>query len=105
MTHTNVGTKNAWEYDHKDHVILSTAFQELREADVIGYRYGVGSFFVSYYFFEKNFKWRNSTKFFAAFASAVMTYNLYTHKSRQYYAHLASKFNQRVSIQLSSMMN
>ena len=105
MTSTTFLASRDFEYDHKDHVILSTAYEELKKADTIGYRFGLASFFGSYILYERWFRIKFATRFTAAFITGVSVYNLYTHKSRSYYDHLATSFNSKVSLELNSMMN
>ena len=102
---TNFLASKDFEYDHKDQVIMSTAFKELKEADTIGFRYGLASSFGSYLLFERAFRWSFGTKLFGSVIAGVSIYNIYTHKSRSYYDHLASSFNRRVSLELNSMMH
>ena len=94
-----------YEYDYRDKVVLNTAFKELQEDDVTGYRYGLFTLAGSYLLLDRTTRLTRSTKFFGSFFLGVTAYNLYTHKSRSYYAHLAARFNKKTSIALNQMMS
>ena len=94
-----------YAYDYKDRVVLLTAFEELKEANAKGYRYGLITFAASYVILNKSLKWTRNTKGLAALVTGVSASNLYTHKARSYYAHAASNFNRKTSIALNSMMS
>jgi len=93
-----------FQYDHKDQVVLSTAFSELKEDATRGYTYGLLTWGASFLALDRSFRWGRSTKTFASFILGVATYNLYTHKSRAYYDHLSQNFNRKTSLQLNAMM-
>ncbi len=94
-----------FEYDHKDYVILSTAFRELKDDDTVGYRLGLASVVGTHIGLEKITRWGSKTCFFLGFLTGVSVYNMWTHKSKSYYDHIAQKVNRKVSLELNSMIN
>lgn len=94
-----------FEYDFKEKVVIQAAFKELQDDDARGYTYGLLSLAGSYLLLDRTTRFARSTKFLAGFFLGVTTYNLYTHKSRSYYAHLAARFNKKTSIALNQMMS
>ncbi len=93
-----------FQYDHRDHVTLTTAFRELKEDAERGYTYGLLTWAGSYFLFDRTFRWGRSSKTITSFVLGVTAYNMYTHKSRAYYDHLSQNFNRKTSLQLNSMM-
>lgn len=94
-----------YEYDYKDKVVLQAAFKELQDDDSRGYTYGLITLAGSYFGLDRTTRFARSTKFLGGFFLGVAAYNLYTHKSRSYYAHLAARFNKKSSIALNQMMS
>lgn len=94
-----------YEYDYRDKAVINAAFKELQQDDVRGYRYGLLTLAGSYLLLDRTTRLTRSTKFLTGFFLGVGAYNLYTHKSRSYYGHLAARFNQKTSIALNQMMS
>eukprot|EP01016_Furgasonia_blochmanni_P023543 TRINITY_DN253_c0_g1_i4.p1 TRINITY_DN253_c0_g1~~TRINITY_DN253_c0_g1_i4.p1 ORF type:complete len:186 (+),score=49.78 TRINITY_DN253_c0_g1_i4:66-623(+) len=92
-------------YDHHDATILRAAYDEFREDEHRGFYLGLGVWALSYAGLRSTFGYKKGLTGIASFIFGVSAYNLWTHKSRTYYARYAQQVNSNVSRQINYLMD
>ena len=94
-----------FQYDEKDVSKIKVAFDELKVDERKGYYVGLATWAGSYFVYSKIINKKYGIQILASFVTGVISYNLYTHKSRAYYNLIASKVNTNAANKLNLSMN
>lgn len=101
----SISPQTDYVYDIKEVRKIESAFQDLKQSEARGLKYGLGTWVFSHWALSKTFRLSHGTKSFLGLLLGATAFNLYTHAPRVYYASISTEVNTKISKQLNAMIH